>query len=272
MFENFVGQDAIVKELKAISSGLQRNDNGINILLRGSAGCGKTTLAKYFCYEVSGRSFSYQIANKEILMTPNIVKLRSHIVDEVHMVNNFESFYSYMDLGKYIFVFCTTEAGNLPDPFSSRCITLNFQEYSIEELTTILVSYSKELGFIVDKATAELVSKMSRGSPRIAKKYLQRIKFLLDKGYGQKTIPGITTVFEDIGIFKGGYTDLDVRYLRFLSNQESASLQTISRSLGVDTDTIKNEIEPFLLEKGHITISNRGRSFISWKNEELKEL
>jgi Holliday junction DNA helicase RuvB len=272
MFDKFIGQQKIVKEISAILHGLKTNEQeSVNILFRGPAGCGKTTLAKFFCYELVNNAFSYQIPDGKILMTPNISKLRAHIVDEVHMARDLEEFYPLMDGNDYTFLFCTTEAGDLPDPFISRCITLNFEEYTDNEICTIIVEYGREIGFIIDRATAQLVAKRARGSPRVAKKYLKRIKFIIDRGYHPKTVNGIIDAFEDIGILKGGYTDLDMKYLKFLANQQIASLATITRGISVDEETVKNTIEPFLLDKGHISISNRGRKFIGWGNGEVNE-
>lgn len=266
MFRGFIGQQRIVRELGAIADSLIKNNNeSVNILFRGSAGCGKTMLARLFCKEISGRAFSYQTVKNEVLMTPNIIRLRSHIIDEAHNINNFEVIYELLDSEKYILVFCTTEAGVLPDPFTSRCLSFTFEKYEEDDIANILVDYSMELGFPIAKDTGLIIATRARGSPRVAKKYLKRIKFIIDKGYYPKTVPGIVGAFHDIGVFKGGYTDVDIKYLKFIANLDRASLNTISRGMGLDKNTIVNDIEPFLLDRGHITISNRGREFISWK-------
>ena len=270
MFEFFIGQRQIVRELDAIATGLKNKKDGINILLRGPAGCGKTTLSRIFCYEIAGRNFSYQIPKDDLRLPYGLERLRAHIIDEIHMAKGFENFYPIMDSANKVIIFCTTEAGVLPDPFTSRCIVLSFAEYTVENICTIIVNYGKDLNFPITDGTAKLIAERSRGNPRVAKNYLKRVKFIIDRGYHNKTIPGIIAAFEEIGIFKGGYTDLDMRYLKFLSRIGRASLQTISRSLGIDIETLKNHIEPFLMDKGHISITSRGRNFIDWRNGELR--
>ena len=267
MFKGYIGQLKIVRELQAIAYSVKRKrKDSVNIILRGPAGSGKTMLAEEFCKFVCGR-YSYQIADNNFSLK-GYEAIRCHIVDEIHMMKNFEQLYAFMDSGKYIMVYCTTESGDLPDPFSSRCITFNMREYTDEDLARIAVNYAKELGLAMTLATALLVAKRSRGSPRKVKVYTRRIKFMLDNGLYSFTLSGVENAFRDIGIYTNGYTDIDKDYLKFISSITSASLKMISRIIGVDENTIKNDIEPFLIEKGHITITSRGRKFLDWKGLE----
>ncbi len=267
MFKGYIGQRKIVRELQAIAHSVKRKrKDSVNIILRGPAGCGKTMLAEELCKFICGR-YSYQIADNKFSMV-GYENIRCHIIDEIHMMKNFEQLYEFMDSGKYIMVYCTTESGDLPDPFSSRCITFNMRDYSDEELALIAVNYARELGLAMTLATAILIAKRSRGSPRKVKLYTRRIKFMLDNGLYAFTISGVKNAFKDIGVYSQGYTDIDIDYLKFISTIASASLKMISRTIGVDENTIKNDIEPFLIEKGHIIISSRGRKFLDWKGLE----
>lgn len=263
IFKGYIGQNKITRELQGIAYSLKRGRDSVNIILRGPAGSGKTMLAEEFCKFVCG-TYSYQTADGEINLK-GYEHLRCHIVDEIHMAKKLENFYDYMDSGRYVMIFCTTDFGDLPDPFSSRCITFNMREYTDEELAQIAVNYAKELGLLMSMGTAILIAKRSRGNPRKVKVYTRRIKFMLDNGLYPLTINGVERAFKDIGVYSQGYTDIDKDYLTFLKSVAQASLKTISRSIGVDENTIKNDIEPFLIEKGHITISSRGRKFLDWK-------
>jgi Holliday junction resolvasome RuvABC ATP-dependent DNA helicase subunit len=267
MFKGYIGQTKITRELQAIAHSVkQKRKDSVNIILRGPAGSGKTMLAEEFCKFVGGR-YSYQIADNNFDLK-GYGTIRCHVVDEIHMMKNFEQLYEFMDSGKYIIVFCTTDFGDLPDPFSSRCITFNMREYTDEELAKIAVNYARELGLAMNLATAFLIAVRSRGNPRKVKVYTRRIKFLLDNGLYPLTINGVEKAFKDIGVYSQGYTDIDRDYLKFIAKVPSASLKNISRTIGVDENTIKNDIEPFLIEKGHITISSRGRKFLDWKGLE----
>jgi Holliday junction DNA helicase RuvB len=269
MFDDFIGQRKIVRELKAINAGLKKSNKSLNILLRGPAGCGKTMLAEEFCSSLCG-TYGIQIANKRLNLS-GIEKIRCQVVDEIHEINQFEHLYQYMDSGKYVFVFCTTESGELPEPFTSRCITLNFEDYTIKDLATIGVNHARKIGLLMNMGTAFLVAKRARGSPRKVKNYIQRIKFIIDQGLHPFTIDGVNNAFESIGILDGGYTDVDMAYLNFISGVKSASLSTVSRAIRFDENTIKNDVEPFLLEKGHIEITSRGRKFLGWKGLKQNE-
>ena len=264
MFRKYIGQKKIVRELQAIAHSLKRSKKeSINIILRGPAGSGKTMLAEEFCKVVCGR-YSYQAVDNKFSLK-GYEGVRCHIIDEVHMIKNFEQLYEYMDSEKLVMLFCTTDFGDLPDPFSSRCITFNMREYTEYELAEIGVNYARELGLAMTLATAHLIAIRSRGNPRKVKVYTRRIKFMIENGLYPLTIPGVEKAFKDIGVYSQGYTDIDKDYLDFISRVVSASLKMISRSIGVDENTIKNDIEPFLVEKGHITITSRGRKFLDWK-------
>lgn len=260
----FVGQERIVKELKGIQDGLRRNrEESLNILLRGPAGCGKTKLAEEFCKPFA--PYSYQIIEKTFNYKETT---RFQIVDEIHMMKNFEQLYEYMDAGLFVFIFCTTESGILSEPFSSRCLQFTFEEYSEDEIAKIAYAYSLEIKLNMAMDTAKLIARMSRGSPRVAKNYVKRIRFMIMSGYHPMSLQGIKSAFKEIGVFNGGYTTLDMSYLKFIQKVGISSLKMISRSIKVDEDTIKNDIEPFLIEKGHIQIGSRGRKFLTWETGE----
>lgn len=258
---NFVGQTKITKELIGIQRALQKDKkDSLNILLRGPAGCGKTKLAEEFCKPFG--AYSYQVIEKGFELKDSN---RVQIIDEIHMLKNYETIYEYMDSGLFIFLFCTTDSGILSDPFSSRCLQFIFEEYTEEEIAQIVYQYAIEIKLNMARDTAELIARMSRGSPRIAKNYVKRIRFIIMSGYHPMTLTGVKSAFKEIGVFNGGYTALDMMYLHFIQKIKVSSLKMISRSIKVDEDTIKNEIEPFLIEKGHIQIGSRGRKFLTWK-------
>lgn len=266
MFEDFIGQSKLILELESIRDGLIRDKyRSLNLLFRGTAGCGKTLLARSFCKSFNKR-YSYQVANKQVHMTDNIKDCRFHVIDEAHMITDFETVYSLMDSGNYVIIFCTTDYGVLPEPFTSRCLQFFFEDYSIKDLATIITDYAKREGFVITMDTAILIAEKARGSPRIAKAFAIRIKFMVDAGRYPKTIDGISDAFLAMGIHRGGYTDLDKKYLEFLQEVGKASLSMISRTIGVDEQTIKNDLEPFLVNKGHIVISARGRTYINGDN------
>jgi Holliday junction resolvasome RuvABC ATP-dependent DNA helicase subunit len=263
---NFIGQTKIVKELGAIRGGLLRDKNrGINLLLRGPGGCGKTHLAKDFARNFG--PFTIQWPEKGFRWDKECENERAHIVDEVHLLKIPEQMFRYMDDGRFIFILTTTEGGSLVEPLTSRCIEYNFSPYSVIDLATIIKNHATNRNFVITMDTAILIAERAKGSPRKAKQYLDRMFFIITQGQHALTLPGIESAFNEVGIFEGGYTELDMNYLSLLSKLEVASLNTIAKTMRLDKATIANDIEPFLISKGHITITGKGRKFLRWEAE-----
>lgn len=270
MFNNFVGQHKIKTELTAIVKSLAYDNNSVNILIRGPAGSGKTFLCLMFLIVVCGNEFSKQVPSKNsnnFIFQDALTELRGHFVDEVHVIKDFTTMYPLMDCNKYVFVFATNEYGELPDAFLSRCIVFNMEKYSDGEIVKIIINHTKLAKFILTNESANVIASVSRGSPRNAKLIFKRLRFLMTGGYCKNNEKSIIASLKDIGIYKGGYTDIDIRYLQALSKLKTASLLTLSRNLGVDKNTLSNEIEPFLLSKGHILLTRSGRQFVSFSED-----
>lgn len=268
--DRVVGQKRIRKELSAIAKGVKSGvQQYANILFRGEAGGGKTLLANEFLYSMFKNNFIHQYPTREngysFMFPKRIANVRGHFVDEVHKVKNIEATYPIMDEHYYVMIFATNIGGNLPEAFTSRCFVFTLDEYTNDEIATILVNYGRTIKFSITKDTALLVAERSHQNPRIAKQYLDRMNFIINAGYYKKTLSGIKAAFKDIGVYEGGYTLADIEYLQTLARFGRASLDTMVRSLRVDKATVVNEIEPFLLSRGHIAITPRGRVFLDWK-------
>lgn len=266
MFKDFIGQNKIILELSSISEELKKEFTGINILLRGQAGCGKTLLADKFLLSID--NYIFQLPNKsknyELRWNEKIAEYKCHFIDEIHTLKHIEVLYPIMDTKKYVFVFASNEYGDLPEAFLSRCYIYSFGDYTLDEISTIVFEYAKGKNIYLEKSLSDLFAKYSRNNPRIAKNLFDRVLFIIHRGYYILNTKGITSALKDIGIYEGGYTDLDVKYLQTLSKINTSSLESMSRLLRVDKNTIINEIEPFLLNKEHIAITSKGRKFIKW--------
>ena len=189
----------------------------------------------------------------------------TNIIDEIHEFRNFENLYPYLDDNERSYLFCTTEYGETPEPFLTRVIRFTFEPYTVGHLTTIVKNYSKGRRFKLDTPEAyTLIAEASRGSPRLAKQRYDRIKRMLDYYGQQPSAENVRFVLNKIGIYDFGYSAEDFRYLEFLKNITSSSLDNIARTLRIDKNTIAKEIEPYLLEKGNILITSKGRKFIKW--------
>lgn len=250
----FVGNKKILKIVKILVNEIRRGRNE-NILIVGKSGMGKTTLAKYIA-ENTGLNYNFCYGNSARII-PELFPLT--IIDEVHLAKNFEKFYGHMDSKDSTLIFITTELGDLPEPFINRCFIINIGEYTREQLIEIATYHSK--GYL-SKDTIEEIVNRSRGIPRVIENLIRRIRaYFIYEGAFPDLI-NAKAVMDLYGIYEEGYTNDDLNYLKILSEHKHLSLASIQKMLGLPKDTIEKYIEPFLLNKGRIKITNKGREFV----------
>lgn len=258
----FINQDRIMTEISPLVRAIRNNEHQ-NLLLQGPAGCGKTSLAKLIA-DGTGLDWNIQTPVRGRINYRPFGDYNVHIIDEIHTFRGWEVLYPYLDTSLETFIFATTEYGESPEPFLSRCIRLSFEPYSAEDLAEIVRRYSIGRRFKMNKASCLLIAGASRGSPRIAKQRFDRVKMMIQYYNFDKTTHWIRHVLRQLGIFTFGYTTEDFRYLEYLRNINTSSLDNISRALRIDRNTIEKEVEPFLLERGNIIITSKGRKFLKW--------
>lgn len=252
-----IGQHRVLSQLEDIAFSLKiRTIRSINILLRAPPGYGKTEIAHYIAKSIDN-NYSYQQVKKKTIFDNKMKIMRVHIIDEIHLDKEIENLYSLMTMDKYVFIFCTTESGSLPDAFTSRCSSFTLDDYTTDELSKIVYSYAMKLNFYINKRASDYIASISRGSPRVAKNLLDRIRITILGG--KFSLDQIIEAGEYIGVHQEGFTDLDYRYLQVLTEHKTLGLNNLARILRVDTNTLTNVIEPFLLSKNLITIGSKGR-------------
>jgi len=215
----------------------------INLLLTGKAGLGKSHSIKWIgnvmsklpelddCIEHHPRIASIELVER-------FADVPMHVIDEVHQLENFEQFYRFME--SHFFVTATNIPEDLPEAFRSRCIRLVLENYTKEELGQIV---EEKYRFEPD-TISDLVSR-SRGTPR---DILQMASIL-------KVNP--RTDLEALGYFAEGFRSEDYLYIDYLKDIGSSSLGRISAGTNLDSTLIQEYVEPFLLEQGIISITNR---------------
>ena len=171
------------------------------------------------------------------------------LLDEIHNLKDEELWYEYAPM-----IGCTTEGAPVSDPLKSRMVELWMEEYTLQELTTIVVNatgLSPMIGFIV--------ALRGRGSPRVSIQIGNQVQMALRyNSIETPTSKIVGDLCQNMGYLNNGFTINDLSYLEVLS-KGYASASTLASTLNLPVDTIKTEIEPLLMRKGLVRITSRGR-------------
>ena len=262
-----------------------------HVLLYGSAGCGKTTLARIIANEL-GVSFR-EIVTSTIKDTEEILSIIDYVdggvvfVDEVHGIPRelAESIYTIMEDFKYngvlikpfTLIGATTELGELIQtrkPFVDRFkICLELSDYTIDELTVLLKQY-RYIRFPNDILPVEVyitIAENCRKTPRIGISLLEACVY--SKGDIQRALTNSNIII-------GGYTIKDLEILKYLSDApvNSKGIRTgigllgIASYLGTSVTNYTQVLEPYLLRNNLITRTPRGRCLSIAGEIKIKEL
>lgn len=266
------------------------------IIIYGSSGVGKTTLAKYICTElkrdikiINGASIQkpadiinilFTIKNNEILF-----------IDEVHSCSKqcLEVLYSAIDekninitvgqdmnskllkvsIHNFSLICATTNITSLPDPFFNRMTNkIKMHDYTNEEIKSIVLEYLKNTTIReYDNKIVEKISLYSRGIARNAinytKSYIGIIKYSKQYTFNE--------VLKILGMDNMGYKDIEVQYLEYIQEKtKPVSLNQISSSLNEPSTYIEKEVEKYLIQMNLIDIYSRGR-LITEKGKKVLE-
>jgi len=215
----------------------------INLLLTGKAGIGKSYSIRWVANTLSKRPeledcIEHHPRIATIELAEKFADVPLHVIDEVHDVESFEPFYPFME--SHFFLTATNLPEDLPEAFRTRCINLVLENYTKEELGEII---AQRYGF--SPAVINSLVKRSRGTPRDIIQMASIINI------------NPQTDLEALGYFVGGFRSEDYLYIDYLKKVGSSSLGRISAGTNLDSTLIQEYVEPFLLEQGIISITNR---------------
>ena len=290
--QNFTGQKEICHNLSVfIESARKRNQVLDHVLLFGSPGLGKTTLSQIISYEL-GVGF-YPTSGPIIKKAGDLAALLTNLqpkdvifIDEIHRLNIAieEILYPAMeefkldimigngpaaksiriDLPPFTLIGATTRFGLLTKALRDRFgIPLHLQQYTNEELINIIFNIAKSLIIDITYNAAMEIAKRSRGTPRLCKRLLHRIRdfALVD---GKSIINQVFTniVLKKLEIDEIGLQNNDRLYLYCLEtkyNGGPVGIENMTAALSETRNTIEDVIEPYLIEAGLIQRTLRGR-------------
>ncbi|MCF2625743.1 Holliday junction branch migration DNA helicase RuvB [Fusobacterium perfoetens] len=305
-FSEYIGQTNLKEKMGIFIEAAKRRGGCIDhTLLYGPPGLGKTTLAGVIANEmnVNLKITSGPVLDKAGDLAAILTSLEENdilFIDEIHRLNTSveEILYPAMEDGeldiiigkgpaarsirielpKFTLIGATTRAGLLSSPLRDRFgVSHRMEYYTEEELIQILIRGAKVLGVEIEREGASEIARRSRGTPRIANRFLKRVRDYSEiKGNGIITKRIAGEALRLLGVDNEGLDELDRNIIFSIMKNYGGGpvgIETLSLLLGEDKRTIEEVYEPYLVKTGYIKRTPRGRMVTNKAKEhfEIKE-
>jgi Holliday junction DNA helicase RuvB len=290
--DEVIGQKDVADRLRiSIDAAKKRNEPLPHLLLEGPPGLGKTTFATVLPAELG---VEFQITSGPALASPrdlipyltNALPGSILFIDEIHRMPRVVEEFIYpamedfridfvigegigartinMPLKHFTVIGATTRSGMLSAPLRERFLMHEHLEfYTVDELAEIVRINARKLRTSIDADAALELAKRSRGTPRLANARLRWVRdYATSRADGRVTLELARRALEMQEIDVEGLDRRDRRYMLTLVRVFGggpAGVEAIAATMNIAADTLADEVEPYLLRRGFVVRTSRGR-------------